>query len=272
MKSKIALTLTIVVVLLSCLVAGCGVSQEQYDRINSELRASQSQAAELQNEIRELKDKYELLGETPTETAENIVKHYHETHIYSEYDFFVCSDMALDVWDMLKSQGINAVIEIGNVETDTQNITEANHAWVLAETSPGEYLALETTGGHAIWSNDNPLYYTGWSFDNPREYKRFVELKQELNIRIDLVKQYGAAWELSSGAYLEAASEYEHLANELARMSVLDPSLSSKLAELTAKAIELGTYKGKYEQLTELVNEESQKLINIASEMKGLSN
>jgi len=272
MKSKIALTLTIVVALLSCLVVGCGVPQEQYDRINSELRASQSQAAELQNEIRELKDKYELLGETPTETAENIVKHYHENHIWSEYDFFVCSDMALDVWDMLKAQGINAVIQIGNVETDIQNITEANHAWVLAETSPGKYLALEITGGYAVRSNDNPLYYQGWSFDNPKEYKRYVELKQEFNIRVDLIKQYGAAWELSNNAVLEAASEYEQLANELGGMSVLDPSFGSKVLKQIAKGIELGTYKGKCEQLTELVNEESQKLINIASEMKGLSN
>ncbi len=272
MKSKIALTLTIVVALLSCLVVGCGVPQEQYDRISSELRASQSQAAELQNEIRELRDKYELFGETPTETAENIVKHYHENHIWSEYDFFVCSDMALDVWDMLLAQGINAVIEIGNVETDIQNITEANHAWVLAEISPGEYLALETTDGYAVWSNDNPLYYQGWSFDNPKEYKRYVELKEEYNIRVDLIKQYGAALELSSNAGLEATSECEQLANELSRMSVLDPSLGSKVAELTVKAMEAGKYAGKCEQLTELVNEESQKLINIASEMKGLSN
>jgi len=209
---------------------------------------------------------------TPIETAENIVRNYHETHIYSEYDFFVCSDMALDVWDMLKAEGINAVIQIGNVETDIQNITEANHVWVLAETSPAEYLALETTGGYAVWSNDNPLYYRGWSFDNPKEYKRFVELKQEFNIRVDLIEQYQVAWELSHNAALGAQSEYEQLANQLDGMSVLDPSLGSKVAEVTTKAIEVGKYAGRCEQLNELVNEESQKLENIASEMEGLCN
>ncbi|GAI88828.1 unnamed protein product, partial [marine sediment metagenome] len=150
------------------------------------LRESQSQVVELQREIRGLKEQYEIVGETPAETAENIVKWYHETHIYSKYDFFVCSDMALDVWNMLKAQKIDALINIGNVEMGAENITEADHAWVLAETSPGKYLALETTGGYAV--SDNPLYYKGWSFDNPAEYKRFVELKHEYDFRASLVK------------------------------------------------------------------------------------
>jgi len=242
MKGRAVLltAIAIIVVSLSCLSAGCGVSQ------------------------------YELTGKTPTETAQNIVNHYHETHIYSEYDFFVCSDMALDVWDMLKAQGINAIIQIGNVKTEAKDITDADHAWILAEVSSDEYLALETTSGYAVWAEDNPLYYKGWSFDNPKEYKRFVELKQEFNIRVDLIKQYEAAWELSNNAVLEATSEYEQLAYELVGVSFSDPSFVSKLGELTAKGIELGTYKGKCEQLNELVNEESQKLINIVSEMKGL--
>ncbi|GAH82550.1 unnamed protein product, partial [marine sediment metagenome] len=142
MNSKVVLILTIVVALSSCLFVGCGISQEEYNRVNAQLKASEAQVAELQSEIRDLKEQYEIVGETPTETAEKIVKHYHETHIYSKYDFFVCSDMALDVWDMLKAQGINALIQIGNVETGAKDITEADHAWVLAETSPGQYLAL----------------------------------------------------------------------------------------------------------------------------------
>lgn len=270
MKSKILMT--IVVVLLSCLVMGCGVSQEQYDRLNSELRISQSQVAELQNEIRELKDKYELPGETPIETAENIVKRYHETHVYSEYDFFVCSDMALGVWNMLKAHGINAVIQIGNVEVGIKDITDANHAWVLGEISPGQYLALEATGGYAVWQNDNPLYYQGWSFHNPRKYKRFLELKQEWNIRIDLIARYVSKYEPLLNPMLEAVSEYEQLGNELVRMSYLDPSFSSKLEKLIAKGIEAGAYKGRCEQLNELINDESQKLQNITYEMKGLCN
>ena len=289
MNAKVLLPLSIIAIMLVCLFTGCGVSQEEYNRVSAQLRASQaqvtelqreynnvnadlrdsqSQVVELQSEIRELKEQYEIVGETPAETAGNIVKWYHETHIYSKYDFFVCSDMALDVWNMLKAQGIDALIQIGNTETGAKDITEADHAWVLAETSPGHYLALETTAGYAVW--DNPLYYKGWSFDNPREYKRFVELRYEYNIWLGIIGQLGEAFEVSRSTGLEAANEYTKLANELSGMSVLDSLLSSKIAEAVLKAKECGESIGRCEQLTELINEETQELENIVSEMKGL--
>ncbi len=270
MKSKVVLILTITLVLLSCLFVGCGVSQEVYEKVNTQLRASQAQVAELQSEIRDLKERYEIVCETPTETAENIVKCYHENHIYSKYDLFVCSDMVLDVWDMLKAQGIDALIHIGNVETGAKEITEANHAWVLAEVSPGYYLALETTGGYAVWEKDNSLYYQGWSFDNPREYKRFVELKYEYNIRVSIIKQLTDVFEASRSAELEAISEYTKLTNEVSGMSILDPSLSSKIGKVVLRAKECGEYIGRCDQLNELINEQQHELECIVSEMKGL--
>ena len=236
-KSKVALILTIIAVLLPCLFAGCGVSQ--------------------------------TVGETPAETAENIVKRYHETHIYSECDFFVCSDMALDVWDMLKAQEIDALIQIGNVKTRAKDITEADHAWVLAEISPGCYLALETTGGYAVWENDN--YYRGWSFDNPREYKRFVELRHEYNIRTELAKQMWETFEATRQTMLEVGAEYTDLANQVEGMSMLDPSLEAKLVELVLIAKEFGELVGRCDQLTELINGQTQELENIVSEMRGLT-
>jgi len=268
MNAKVLLPLSIIGIMLMCLFTGCGVSREKYDSVKSQLSASQAQVIELQDEIRELKEQYEIVGETPAETAENIVKRYCETHIYSKYGFFVCSDMALDVWNMLKAQRIDALIQIGNTETGAKDITEADHAWVLAETSPGHYLALETTGGYAVW--DNPLYYKGWSFDNPREYKRFVELRYEYNIRLGIIGQLGEAFEVSRSTGLEAANEYTKLASELSGMSVLDPLLSSKILEAFLKAKECGEYIGRCEQLTELISEQTQELENIVSEMKGL--
>lgn len=271
MKAKVVLILTITAVLLSCLFVGCGVSQKEYDKVNAQLKASQTQVVELQDEIKELKERYEIVGETPADTAVNIVEHYHQTHIYSKYDFFVCSDMALDVWDMLKAQGISALIEIGNVKTGAKDITEANHAWVLAEVSPGHYLALETTAGYAVWEEDNPLYYQGWLFDNPREYKRFVELRHEYDIRVVVIKRLADTFEASRSAGLEAANEYTKLANEVSGMSILDPLLSSKIAKVVLKATECGEYIGRCDQLTELINEQQHELENIAYEMKGLT-
>lgn len=318
MKKRVLVGLALILPLLSAI--SCGVPQEEYNKLNSNLAVAQTQIQSLQNDLsakkyelsmkeselvtaqaqissleddlsakeRELataqrqiaqlrsdtsllKDQYELVGETAIETAENIVKRYYETHIYSEYDFFVCSDMSLDVWNMLKAQGIDALIKIGNVETGAKDITEVNHAWVLAETSPGHYLALETTGGYTVWGEDNPLYYRGWSFDNPREYKRFVELKQEYNIRTELAKQMWETFEATRQTMLGVGAEYTKLANQIEGMSMLDPSLEVKLAELVLTSKEFGELVGRCEQLTDLINERTQELENIASEMRGLT-
>lgn len=295
MKTKtVLITITAFLIFL---FAGCGISQAEYDRASAQLRDSQAQVSELQTEnkdltaqrnaayaelimaqakiaefegqVSELKQQYELVGETPTETAENIVKRYHETHIYSEYDFFVCSDMALDVWDMLKAHGINALIQIGNVEIGAENITAANHAWVLAETTTGKYMPLETTAGYAVW--DNPLYYQGWSFDNPREYKRFVALKQEYITRIELAKQMWDTFESTRQTMLEVGAKYIDLASQIEGMSKLDPLLEIKLPELVLAAKEFGEIVGRCDQLNELMSQQNQELENIVSEMKGLT-
>ncbi len=265
MKTKVVL---ILIAFLALLFVGCGVDPAVYDKVNAELEISRLQVAELQEEIRQLKNKYELVGETPTETAENIVKHYHETHIYSKYDFFVCSDMALDVWDMLKAQGINALIQIGNVETGTDNVSEANHAWVLAEVSQGEYLALETTGGYAVW--DNSLYYKGWSFDNPKEYKRFVELRYEYDTRANLIKQMTGTLEVSNVTMQEAGKQWLNVFDEMKGLSINDPLFSSKLVDGIMKAEECGESIGKCKQLVDSISQQLKELENIGSEMHGL--
>ena len=325
LKSKILLTLTIIVVLFTALIMGCGVSKEEYDRVNAQLSASEARVAGLQNEVKVLEEQYEIaeaelkaseakvvelqgetrelriqyevvdaqlrasetkiaellneitglgeqyeiVGDTPSETAGNIVRYYYETHIYSKYDFFVCSDMALDVWNMLKAQGINALIQIGNVETGAGDIAEADHAWVLAEISSGQYLALETTGGYVV--RDNPLYYRGWSFDNPREYKRFVELMKEYNVRVRIIKQLEEAFEASKSAGMEVKTELDILTEEVSEMSVLNPQLCSKIAKLIEKAEEYGEYVGRCDQLNELTTQQGQELENIVSEMQGLT-
>jgi hypothetical protein len=119
--------------------------------------------------------------ESPADTniriLKQLVEDYHKTHTYSLSDMFVCGDMATDVWNMVKTQGINAVIYVGNVDKDITTIQEANHVWVMAETSPNEWLALETTGGFIACNNqqicsvNNPRYYNGWKFNNPLELK-----------------------------------------------------------------------------------------------------
>jgi len=163
--------------------------------------------AELQDEIKKLNEQYEIVGQTPAETAQNIVKRYHDTHVYSKYDFYVCSDMAMDVWNMLKAQQIEALIQVGNIKTSVSDITKVDHAWVLAKVSPDGYLALEATGGYAVPEQENDLYYKGWSFGSPREYKSYIEIRQEYNIRVGIIKQLNEKAETTYEEYQKATTQ-----------------------------------------------------------------
>jgi hypothetical protein len=135
---------------------------------------------------------------TPTESqtdrniriANQIVADYHKSHTYTMNDYFVCADMASDVWDMLKTQGINAKIQVGRIDYPVTKITEANHAWVLAEVAPDQWLALETTGGFSVSYKDKPLYYQGWPFYNPKQLKNYIQYARQLD---ETSKKYSAA-------------------------------------------------------------------------------
>jgi hypothetical protein len=107
--------------------------------------------------------------------VKEIVEEYHKTHPYSGSDISVCGDMATDVWNMVHMQGINAVIIVGNVDKEISNINDANHVWVLAETSPNQWVALDATGGFVVCNDPDfcPInslrYYYGWGYNTPNE-------------------------------------------------------------------------------------------------------
>ncbi len=130
------------------------------------------------------------LEEKNIQISKEVVEEYHQTHSYYGNDIYVCGDMASDVWDMLKTRGVNAKIAIGNVDKDNATLFEANHAWVLAETSPDRWLALETTGGYVVYSNDNPRYYKSWSFYTPKQLKEYLQILTQYN---DQLSKYNDA-------------------------------------------------------------------------------
>jgi len=109
--------------------------------------------------------------------VETIAKNYYDTHTYQDNNVFDCDNMAQDVWDMLKAKGINAQIQIGNIDMSSPiTLKDVNHAWVMAEIEPGSYLAVETTGGYIVYGETNPNYYKGFSFKDPKNYRTFTEL------------------------------------------------------------------------------------------------
>ena len=295
-KYKIVFTLT-VALLLSLPLVGCasGIPQEQHDSVkaqlaaalaqvtrlqdeivglqdeikgleaqhkdvDAELKEAQAQVAELQSQISDLQEKYELVGETPAETAEKIVSYYHETHTYSIQDFYVCSDMASDVWNMLAAQGINAVIQIGNIENGAVEITSCDHAWVLAEVVPGEYLALETTGGQVVPKGENPLYYQGWSFVNPRDFKQYQQLRREYNIIVGIINWLVLKNEDNYNAYKELVEEYN------SKYAGKPVSTDSQVQQARISEKE-----DRCQQMVDLIQEQKTAAENIYAEMEGLA-
>ncbi len=152
-------------------------------------------------------------AERNVQICEQIAADYYESHTYTEDDVYDCDNMAQDVWNMLRAKGINARIAVGNFDFEDNGrigdgrpigenldvgspgefeacdsvsedsgllnsgeIDSFNHAWVLAEVSPGSWLAVECTGGYVVYSNENENYYRGLTFRNPRNYRNFLDL------------------------------------------------------------------------------------------------
>jgi outer membrane murein-binding lipoprotein Lpp len=216
MKKKLTVSLIATVFLMSVILTGCqsGVSQDMYDSAIAQVNNAQDTISQLQDEVADLNEareaaeedlqealdtidalqvqissmagQYDLTGETTVETVKNIIEYYHDTHAYSAADLFVCSDMAAEVWSMLKAQGIDSLIVVGNKDTAINDIILSDHAWLLAEVGEGQYLAVETTGGYVVYENENPLYYQGWYFDSPADMKSYNELVREYNVRVEI--------------------------------------------------------------------------------------
>lgn len=127
----------------------------------------------------------ESLEERNVRISEEIVTKYHETHAKTGSEILECGDMACDVWEMLENEGIHAKIIIGRLDREVANITDANHAWVIAEISPNTWLALDPTEGK---SATNSLYYSGWHFLTPVDFRTYEQLLTQFN---DQSSKYG---------------------------------------------------------------------------------
>jgi hypothetical protein len=218
-------------------------AQADKSAVDTQLKDAQSQIVSLQNQVNTLKAQATLTGATPAETAEKIVKSYHETHVYSAYDLFVCSDMASEVWNMLKAQNISAVIVVGNKDALISDILQSNHAWVLATVAPGTTLALETTGGRIVKKSENPLYYVGWTFNSPADLKSHNDMVKEYNTRVGFRNQINneanKALVLHNNAATPAeADKYQTLYNKLTELRTAQ---ETELTNIMAKIKKLNT-------------------------------
>jgi len=142
---------------------------------------------------------------------------------------------------MLKAQGISAIVVVGNKDALISDILQSNHAWVLATVAPGEYLALETTGGYTVKKSENPLYYVGWSFNSPADLKANNDWIKEHNTRVGFRNQINTEVNKVVALHNSASSPAE--ADKY--QAVYD-----KLVELrTAQETELNNLMAKIEEL-----------------------
>jgi len=150
--------------------------------------------------------------------------------------------MACDVWNMLKTKGINAKIAVGNVELDEYDIEDWNHAWVIAETSPNKWTAVECTGGHIVYRENNPRYYHGHFFNNPKSLRDFNQLYKTYQTQLN---EYDRAVDF----YNALVDEYNN-ANYFKRLALKSGLQVAKL-EMEQKEREFYTTKAKLEAVLE---------------------
>lgn len=122
--------------------------------------------------------------------VEKIAADFHKTHTYMLEDRFVCLDMAINVWNQLMTNGIEAKIMGGTLKEDIMTwsyrllVLDGDHAWVVAKISPTDKVAVETTSGIVIkpGMKNSSLYFKGIEFDNPAQVKEFENLRTRLEM------------------------------------------------------------------------------------------
>ena len=165
-----------------------------------------------------------------------IVAEYHKTHTYIEDDIFVCGDMASDVWNIVRTRGIAAKIQIGNVNADIESVLQSNHAWVLAEVSPGKWVALEATGGYVVHRNQNERYYHGHSFSNPRQLKEYSNLLRQFQAAVGKDGNARGNYNTLVEAYNRASGQAQSgLAGELSRRAATVDLRNRDVIEIVRK-------------------------------------
>jgi hypothetical protein len=153
--------------------------------------------------------------------------------------------MASDLWDMLKKLNISSVIVIGSKDVVVTDILKTDHAWVMADLGNGEKLALDATGGITVTSEQNPLYYQGWIFNDPAALKANDELKVAYNTRVGFVNTLAAEINEATALYNNSsnqaeADKYLELYNKLKEIKAAEEViLTQTMSEINALAVKL---------------------------------
>ncbi len=184
-------------------VAGLGVARDRQEAIKWLTKAAEQGDTEARVYAQRLKEgnsaasQVVVNGTRPTvrntrqtrygkkeEICADVVAKFVASHKYIPGEF-VCVEFASGVWYELMQKGILAKVRVGG--KDMNSI--ANHAWVMAEVSPGTWLAIEPQSG-IVYPEKDARYYQGFDFSDDYAVRRHNRLVHE---RLEALKLYNEA-------------------------------------------------------------------------------
>jgi len=213
-----------------------------------------------------------------TRILQQIVKDYHAIHTYSTEDYYVCADMAQDVWNIVDTQGIPALLVGGNIENPAADRKKYNHAWVIVEVSPQQWIALETTAGTLVTRTANPNYFKGIFFKNPKDMKTYLDYTKEYNNELErmaaLQQQYTtklAEYNAELDNYNSLVSDYNtNYANRQLLPAAYQASVTLK-NKITAETATLEQMKSGLDQISSAYTSEKEIMTSVTSQLDALA-
>jgi hypothetical protein len=216
--------------------------------------------------------------DTNIRVLRQIVEDYHNIHTYSLDDYFICADMAMDVWNIVDTRGMRALLVAGNIKTPDAGWMEYNHSWVIVEAAPRQWVALETTGGFLVYKNNNPNYYSGIFFEKPKDLKTNMDLRRDYNNEIEryttAVTQYNAKvseYNTERNYYQSLADSYNNnYVGQNLTVAQYQESVNAKNT-IDAELVKQDQLKSELDQLTPTYTREKQVMDTITAQMSVLA-
>jgi transcription initiation factor TFIIIB Brf1 subunit/transcription initiation factor TFIIB len=217
-------------------------------------------------------------ADTVTRTLQEIVEDYHRIHTYSLVDYYVCADMAQDVWNIVDTKGIRALLVAGNINNPDARWKDYNHVWVIAEISPKQWIALETTAGRLVRKSENQNYFKGTFFASPKDLKTNIDLRRDYNNEIARSQAIASQYNAKLTEYNTQLDRWQSLTNSFnsnyagrpLTPAEYDAAMTLKNTILTEESKRLKIW-GELEQITATYNNEKQIIDTILAQMTELA-
>jgi hypothetical protein len=137
--------------------------------------------------------------------ASELTNNYALQHTYMPSDAFTCSDMAIDLWNMMRTSHIDAYIAIGNLDSPERPVLmNATHAWVLARFK-GTWVAFEPQTGETIYLVDDNRYFNAFIVNDSTKVKEFYAMYGDYKRAEKLYDTSKAEYEAAEKWYYENA-------------------------------------------------------------------